>query len=108
MGWGGGTATPASAMDYVQSTSSSGPDLSARPRFFFSFFLFSVGGVDPWRGAGGRAVFQRRGSGQSPFIRINQRGDKISPVTEQGYEIRALIEFSTPGRECGASKYHWV
>lgn len=28
--------------------------------------------------------------------------EKISPVTRQGYEIRALIEFSSPGRVCGA------
>lgn len=53
---------------------------------------------------GGReeVVFQRRCAGQPAFIRMNQRGDKISPVTKQGYEIRALIEFSSPGRGCGA------
>lgn len=50
----------------------------------------------------GGVVFQHQGAGQPAFIRINQRGDKISPVTEQGYEIRALIEFSSPGRVCGA------
>lgn len=33
---------------------------------------------------------------------MNQRGDKISPVTKQGYEIRVLIEFSSSGRGCGA------
>lgn len=33
---------------------------------------------------------------------MNQRGDKISPVTKQGYEIRVLIEFSSPGQGCGA------
>lgn len=33
---------------------------------------------------------------------MNQRGDKISPVTELGYEIRVLIEFSIPGQGCGA------
>ena len=47
-------------------------------------------------------VFQRRCAGQPAFIRMNQRGDKISPVTKQGYEIRVLIEFSSPGRGCGA------
>lgn len=33
---------------------------------------------------------------------MNQRGDKINPVSEQGYEIRVLIEFSSPGPGCGA------
>lgn len=33
---------------------------------------------------------------------MNQWGDKISPVTKQGYEIRVLIEFSSPGQGCGA------
>lgn len=55
------------------------------------------------RGGGGWVVvFQRWCAGQPAFIRMNQRGDKISPVTKQGYEIRALIEFSSPGRGCGA------
>lgn len=51
---------------------------------------------------GGEVVFQRRCAGQPAFIRMNQRGDKISPVTKRGYEIRVLIEFSSPGRGCGA------
>lgn len=29
---------------------------------------------------------------------MNQQGDKISPVTKLGYEIRVLIEFSTAGQ----------
>lgn len=58
--------------------------------------------VDPWRTEWGVVVFQRRCAGQPAFIRMNQRGDKISPVTKQGYEIRVLIEFSSPGRGCGA------
>lgn len=56
--------------------------------------------VDPWRTGGGAVVvvvFQWWCAGQPAFIRMNQRGDKISPVTKQGYEIRALIEFSSPG-----------
>lgn len=52
------------------------------------------------RGWGG-VVFQQQCAGQPAFIRMNQQGDKISPVTEQGYEIRVLIEFSSPGRGCG-------
>lgn len=48
------------------------------------------------------AVFQRRRAGQTAFIRMNQRGDKISPVTEPGYEIRVLIEFSSAGQGSGA------
>lgn len=51
---------------------------------------------------GGRVVFQLWCAGEPAFIRMNQRGDKISPVTEQGYEIRELIEFSSPGQGCGA------
>lgn len=47
-------------------------------------------------------MFQHWGAGQPVFITMNQRGDKISPVTKQGYEIRVLIEFSGPGRVCGA------
>lgn len=81
-------------------SSSHNSDLSPPPRPSFSLFR-----VDPWRTElGGReeVVFQRRCAGQPAFIRMNQRGDKISPVTKQGYEIRALIEFSSPGRGCGA------
>lgn len=57
---------------------------------------------------GGRVWWWRGGcisaasAGQPAFIRMNQRGNKISPVTKQGYEIRVLIEFSSPGRGCGA------
>lgn len=53
-------------------------------------------------GQRGEVVFQCWCAGQPAFIRMNQRGDKISPVTKQGYEIRVLIEFSSPGRGCGA------
>lgn len=53
-------------------------------------------------GQRGEVVFQQWCAGQPAFIRMNQRGDKISPVTKQGYEIRVLIEFSSPGRGCGA------
>ena len=81
-------------------SSSHNSDLSPPPRPSFSPFR-----VDPWRtefGGGEEVVFQRRCAGQPAFIRMNQRGDKISPVTKQGYEIRVLIEFSSPGRGCGA------
>lgn len=49
----------------------------------------------------GAVVFQRRCTGQPLFIRMNQRGDKISPVTRRRYEIKVLIEFSRAGRGCG-------
>lgn len=60
------------------------------------------------RGSGVGVVFQQRCTGQPAFIRMNQQGDKISPVTKLGYEIRVLIEFSSPGQGSGGSKYHWA
>lgn len=80
-------------------SSSSNSDLSAPP---FPFFWGGSTHGEQRSWGGGGAVFQHQGAGQAAFIRINQRGDKISPVTKQGYEIRALIEFSSPGRVCGA------
>lgn len=96
---------PGPAMDYLHPPVPtiliypSHPTNPSLPSFLFFFQ------VDPSRTeAGGRerVVFQWRRAGQPAFIRMNQRGDKISPVTKQGYEIRVLIEFSSPGQGCGA------
>lgn len=99
---------PGLAMDYLHPPvptiliyPSLPPDQPFPSPFLFPFFFQ----VDPSRTeAGGRerVVFQWRRAGQPAFIRMNQRGDKISPVTKQGYEIRVLIEFSSPGQGCGA------
>lgn len=100
-GWGGRLASYIRTGDGLSALSSShNSDLSPRPPF--PPFPFSL--VDPWRTGGGgvEVVFQLRCAGQPAFIRMNQRGDKISPVTKQGYEITVLIEFSSPGRGCGA------
>lgn len=56
--------------------------------------------VDPRRMGG--VVFQWWCTGQPAFIRMNLRDDKISPVTQLGYEIRVLIEFSGAGQGCEA------
>lgn len=93
--------TPGPAMDYLHPpvpTIVIYPPPPPSPPPFFSFPGRPV--EDSRRGEG--AVFQRWCVGQPAFIRMNQRGDKISPVTEQGYEIRVLIEFSSPGQGCGA------
>lgn len=98
---------PGPAMDYLHPPVPtiliypSHPTNPFLPLFSFLFFFQ----VDPSRTeAGGRerVVFQWRRAGQPAFIRMNQWGDKISPVTKQGYEIRVLIEFSSPGQGCGA------
>lgn len=84
-------ATPGPAMDYLHRPVPTILIYPLTPPFLFS----------------GRPMEDRRGrlyfsAGQPAFIRMNQRGNKISPVTKQGYEIRVLIEFSSPGWGCGA------
>lgn len=77
-------ATPGPAMDFL-------PVIliyPARPLHSFR--------VDPRRMGG--VVFQWWCTGQPAFIRMNLRDDKISPVTQLGYEIRVLIEFSGAGQ----------
>lgn len=94
-GWGGRLASYTRTSNGLSAPSSShNSDLS--PHTPFLFFGSTHGGQK------GEVVFQRWCAGQPAFIRMNQRGDKISPVTKQGYEIRVLIEFSSPGRGCGA------
>lgn len=88
-------ATPGPAMDYLHPPVPTILIYSPPPMPFFS-------PGRPMEDSGGEVVFQLWCAGQPAFIRMNQRGDKISPVTKQGYEIRVLIEFSSPGRGCGA------
>lgn len=93
-GWGGRLASYTRTSDGLSAPASShNSDLSPSPSLFLG---------RPMEDRGGGVVFQWRCAGQPAFIRMNQRGDKISPVTKQGYEIRVLIEFSSPGWGCGA------
>lgn len=115
-GWGGRLATYIRPKQWIICTSQF-PQFWFIPLYHthtstwpFSFFIGSTrGGQTGWGGGWRACVWWWRGgcisaasAGQPAFIRMNQRGNKISPVTKQGYEIRVLIEFSSPGRGCGA------
>ncbi|MEQ2302284.1 hypothetical protein AMECASPLE_005210 [Ameca splendens] len=81
VGWANSMATPGPAMDYLHPPV---PTFLIYPHSTPSLFFGSTHGGQK---EGGVVVFQQRCAGQPAFIRMNQRGDKISPVTKLGYEI---------------------
>lgn len=50
----------------------------------------------------GGLYFSGGALGSRAFIRMNPRDNKITSVTQLGYEIRVLIEFSGAGQGCEA------